>query len=256
MKVVILCGGMGMRLQEQTEFIPKPLIKIGDRPILWHIMKIYQSYGFNEFILCLGYKGDMIKNYFENYSTQATDYTLDLKTNQKTYINTQDNDFKITFVETGEKAQTGARIKKIEKYITDKEFFLTYGDGLCDVDINELLKFHLKHKKIGTVTAVRPLSRYGILNIKNNTIVSFTKKTLAQKGRIDGGFFVFNRKIFNYLTKDDSCSLEAEPLQKLSKDKQFMAFKHNGFWQCMDYMSQVKALNEMWITNPEWKKWS
>lgn len=257
-KVVILCGGQGTRLREETEFRPKPLVDVGGRPILWHIMKIYAHYGFNDFILCLGYKGDMIRQYFLDYKTQLYDFTLNLKSNQMTIHTDEDvPDWNITFAETGLMSQTGARIKKIEKYIGGDTFFLTYGDGVADVDIPKLLEFHKRHGKIGTVTTVRPVNRFGNLTIQDNDkITDFTKKSMAQQGWIDGGFFVFNKAIFNYISEHPDSMLEAEPLQNLSKDGQFMAYKHNGFWQCMDTVRDHKLLNRLWKNGEaEWKLW-
>ena len=257
MKVVILCGGQGTRLREETEFKPKPLVEIGGMPILWHIMKTYSHYGFKDFVLCLGYKGNMIKNFFLNYDKLSRDFTYNPNSNKITKHGENDiEDWNITFAETGLNSETGSRIKKIEKYIDGDNFFLTYGDGVSNINIKELLDFHLKNGKIGTVTSVRPLTRFGLLEIEeNNNITSFTKKRLVHDGWIDGGFFVFNKKIFNYLSNEESCMLEGEPLQKLSKDGQFMAFKHTGFWQCMDNIRDSKMLNEMWESNPEWKIW-
>ncbi len=196
MKAVILCGGRGTRLREETEFKPKPLVEIGGKPMLWHIMKIYSQYGIKDFILCLGYKGDMIKDYFLNYETRSHDFNINLKSGKLNVLNNSMEDWNITCVDTGLNAETGARIKKIEKYIDDDEFFLTYGDGVADIDIDELYKFHKDHGKIGTVTAVRPLSRFGLLSISGeNLITDFSKKSLVHDGWIDGGFFVFNKKI-------------------------------------------------------------
>src|SRR3989344_5489373 len=228
MKVVILCGGSGTRLKEETEFRPKPLVEIGNMPILWHIMKTYYHQGFKDFILCLGYKGSMIKDFFLNYDKRSKDFTLNIRTNEIIAHNHNEiEDWNITFAETGINSETGSRIKKIEKYIKEDNFFLTYGDGVSNIDIKELLKFHLNHGGIGTVTAVRPLTRFGLLNIENEyKITSFIKKKLVHEGWIDGGFFVFNKKIFDYLSENESCMLEGEPLQKLAENNQFMAFKH------------------------------
>jgi len=257
MKVVILCGGQGTRLKEETEFKPKPLVEIGGKPILWHIMKIYSHYGFKDFVLCLGYKGEMIKNFFLNYDKLTRDFTFNLHSNEIIKHGKNDiEDWNITFAETGLNSETGSRIKKIEKYINEDNFFLTYGDGVSNINIRELLNFHLNHGKIGTVTSVRPHTRFGLLEIGDNHAISkFTKKKLIHEGWIDGGFFVFNKKIFNYLSENESCMLEGDPLQELSKNQQFMAFKHVGFWQCMDTLRDTKDLNEMWKNNPEWKIW-
>lgn len=247
MKVVILCGGKGTRLHEETEFKPKPLVPIGSYPILWHIMKIYSSFGYNDFILCLGYKGDMIKKFFLNYPLNLNNFTLNINSRKKEIYDLGDlPDWNITFVDTGLNNNTGSRIKQIEKYIDGDDFFLTYGDGVADINIAELLEFHKKHKKIGTVTTVRPSIRFGNLTIINDKINDFTKKTKIHEGWIDGGFFVFNKKIFDYLSEDKDCKLEAEPLQNLAKDGEFMAFKHTGFWQCMDTPRDLELLNKIW----------
>ncbi|MBS3158524.1 glucose-1-phosphate cytidylyltransferase [Candidatus Woesearchaeota archaeon] len=257
MQAVILCGGKGTRLREETEFRPKPLIEIGNMPILWHIMKTYSHYGIKDFILCLGYKGYLIKKFFTELNTYNTDFTYNPKTKKIKYHNHQDiEDWNITFAETGLETNTGARIKKIEKYITEDDFFLTYGDGVADVDIDKLFKFHKKEDKIGTVTAVRPLARFGVLNIDGTRIVDFTKKNLVHDGRIDGGYFVFKRKIFDYLTDDNDCMLEGEPLKNLAKDSQFIAYRHDGFWQCMDTIQHTDLLNQLWKEGKaEWKVW-
>lgn len=257
MKAVILCGGRGTRLREETEFKPKPLVEIGNMPILWHIMKIYAHYRINDFVLCLGYKGSMIKKFFLELDTYNTDFAFNTKTKKLKFYNHKDiEDWNITFAETGFETNTGARIKKIQKYIPEDNFLLTYGDGVADIDIKKLLEFHKNHDKIGTVTAVRPLARFGVLDIKENLITNFTKKNLVHDGRIDGGFFVFKSKIFDYLSEDKNCMLEAEPLQKLAKDKQFVAYQHDGFWQCMDTIQQTEQLNELWQKqNATWKIW-
>ncbi len=247
MKVVILCGGRGTRLNEETEFKPKPLVEIGGIPILVHIMNHYSAHGFNEFVLCLGYKGYMIKNYFLNFEYMR-DFELHLKgKNVRELTNFKMPDWKITFAETGLNTNTGARMKKIERYIDTDTFFLTYGDGVSDVNLNQLLAFHKKHGKVGTVTTVRPTSRFGNLTVEeDNKITNFEKKTRLHEGWIDGGFFVFDKKIFGYVTNDEECMLENEPLKELAKEGEFMAFKHTGFWQCMDTMREVELLNKLW----------
>jgi len=257
-KVVILCGGKGTRLKEETEFRPKPLVSVGDMPILWHIMKIYSHYGFNDFVLCLGYKGEMIKDYFLNYQTNMNDFTLNIKNMNKTLQgHSKIPDWNITFANTGLESNTGSRIKQIQKYIDGDTFFLTYGDGVANVDIDKLLSFHKSHGKIGTVTTVRPSTRFGNLTIDDDGMISdFTKKTKTHDGWIDGGFFVFNKKIFEYLSEDPLCMLENEPLKNLTKDRQFMSFKHNDFWQCMDTIRDQEFLNSLWTSgNAPWKIW-
>ena len=257
-KVVILCGGMGTRLQEETEYKPKPLVMVGGKPILWHIMKIYSSYGFNDFVLCLGYKGDMIKQYFLNYHFNLYDFTLNLKSRDKAVHKAKDvPDWNITFANTGLHNNTGSRIKQIEKYIDTDYFFVTYGDGVSDININELVDFHKVHGRIGTVTSVRPSTRFGNLTIdENNCITDFTKKKKAVQGWIDGGFFVFDKEIFNYLSDDVDCMLEREPLQKLAKDGEFYSFLHTGYWQCMDTFRDFKHLNSIWESGEvPWRVW-
>jgi len=257
MKVAILCGGRGTRLGGETASKPKPLINIGSFPILWHIMKIYSHYGFKDFVLCLGYKGDMIKDFFLNYESLLNNFTINLKSkNTKVHTNIRE-DWNVTCVNTGLETKTGGRVKRIEKYIDDDNFFLTYGDGVADINIKNLLSFHKKHGKMGTVTAVKPLSRnpFGMLEIKDSSnITGFTKTHMVHRGRADGGFFVFKKDFFDYLT--DDCVLEAEPLQRLSADNQFRAYNHDGFWHCMDVPVQVKYLNQLWASREApWKVW-
>ncbi len=257
-KVVILCGGMGTRMKEETEFKPKPLISVGQFPILWHIMKTYSHYGFNDFILCLGYKGEMIKNYFKDYHQHTKDFTYNLRSRDKIFHGDVDiPDWNITFANTGLQSYTGCRIKKIERYITNDNFMVTYGDGVADIDIPSLLSFHKSHGKVGTVTTVRPSTRFGNLTINDqNQILDFTKKTKTHEGWIDGGFFVFTKKIFDYLEDNPECMLEREPLQNLAKDGQFMSYKHTGFWQCMDTTRDHDHLNSIWKSkNVPWKIW-
>jgi len=257
MKVVILCGGRGTRLKQETEVRPKPLVEIGGRPILWHIMKIYAYYGFSEFVLCLGYKGRMIKEYFLNYEMMASDLTLKLGSNDiKTHNQSRERDWIITFAETGEEAQTGARVKRVEKYIEDDLFMLTYGDAVANINIKNLLEFHKSHGKIGTITGVHPSSRFGELVIKGRQVMQFTEKPQIKEGFINGGFFVFNKKFFNYLKDNDNCYLEREPLEKLALDEELMVYTHEGFWQCMDTYRELEILNNLWRSpKPPWKIW-
>ncbi|HLD86894.1 MAG TPA: glucose-1-phosphate cytidylyltransferase [Candidatus Nanoarchaeia archaeon] len=257
MKAVILCGGRGTRMREETEFRPKPLVEIGGMPILWHIMKIYAHYGVNDFVLCLGYKGHMIKQFFLDLEVYNKDVTYNPKTKKLIHHYPQDvEDWNITFAETGQDSLTGSRIKQIEKYIDEENFYLTYGDGVSDINLKDLLAFHLKQKKIGTVTAIRPIARFGALSINNGVVVDFTKKNIMHGNRVDGGYFVFNRRIFDYLSLDKNCALEDEPLKNLAKDNQFVAYSHSGFWQCMDIPQHLDYLNEVWNKNEApWKKW-
>ena len=257
MKVVILCGGFGTRLKEETELKPKPMIKIGRMPILWHIMKTYAHYGFREFILCLGYKAEVIKEYFYNYEVLSNDFTIVLGTkNIEVHSNHSEGGWKITLVDTGLNAMTGARVKRIKRFIDEDTFLLTYGDGVTDLDINKLLQYHKSHGKVGTVTGVHPPSQYGELAIHGDQVLSFSEKQKKQNNSINGGYFVLNRKFFNYLTDDDNCVLERDPLEKLASDGQLKVFQHKGFWQCMDANRDYKYLNERWGKgDAPWKIW-
>ena len=259
MKVVILCGGRGLRFNEATEYRPKPLIEIGDKPILWHIMKTYAHYGYDDFVLCLGYKGEMIKNYFLNYDLRSSDFTISLgnKKNIEMHGTHQEQSWRVTFADTGINAMTGARIKRIEKYIDSDVFMLTYGDAVTDLNIKQLLDFHYSHYRIGTVTAVPPISRFGQLQVDDNSLVTaFREKVRIQDEVINGGFFVFDKRIFNYVLDEDSCSFEREPLEKLASDGELTAYKHSGYWQCMDTYRDWQLLNSEWESdNPIWKVW-
>lgn len=257
-QVVILCGGMGTRLREETEFRPKPLVEIGGKPILWHIMKIYAYYGVKDFVLCLGYKGQMIREYFLNYRLMNSDFTLRLGSHEEPQVHGTPlpEDWSITFADTGLEAMTGARVKRIQKYIASDQFLLTYGDGVADIDIDRLVEFHKHHGKIGTVTGVRPISRYGELAVDGCRVTRFDEKPASQVGLISGGFFVFQRSFFDYLSDDDNCILEREPLERLCRDGQLMTYAHSGYWHCMDTYRDFVALNEIWKINPPWKVWS
>jgi len=255
MKVVILCGGMGTRLREETEFRPKPMVKIGTKPILWHIMKHYACHGFNEFVLCLGYKGEVIKEYFYHYMLQNNDVTVKLGRDRQVEIheNSQVEDWKITLVDTGEKTLKGARIHKIRKYI-DGDFMLTYGDGVSDININTLVDFHKKHDKIGTITGVNPRSSYGQIKHKNGQVSDFIEKPKIEEGLINGGFFVFQTQIFDYLNSNENCDFEIGPLEKLAQENQLMVYQHKGNWACMDTHRDSVSLNNMWKNNQAfWK---
>jgi len=248
-KVVILCGGLGTRLREETEFKPKSLVMVGNRPIIWHVMKVYSHYGFNDFILCLGYKGDMIKDYFINNDYKNHDFTYNLKTKSMQFHNSEEiPNWNITFVDTGDNADTGARLKKIEKFIDTDYFLVTYTDGVANVNINKLINHHLSKGKIATLTGLRPISKFGILGIdddKSDLIISFQEKPRMLNDWISGGFFVFNKKIFSYLNKEDKCKLESEPFEKLAKENEFTIYKHEGFWGCMDTLKEVQWLNSL-----------
>ncbi len=258
MQVVILCGGVGTRLREETEFRPKPMVNIGDRPILWHIMKYYSYFGYKDFVLALGYKGEMIKNYFCHYELMNNDIAIELGRPERTYIHYAHDEagWKITLADTGEKALKGARLKKIEKYITGDTFIMTYGDGIADVDINQLLAFHKAHGKIATVTGISPASQFGELKTDGDRVEAFREKAQDGEGLVSGGFFVFNRAIFNYLTTDDLCDFEIGPLEQIAKEGQLMVYKHRGFWACMDTLRDMEFLNKIWNDGTaKWKIW-
>lgn len=258
MKVVILCGGLGTRLREETEYRPKPMVNIGNKPILWHIMKIYSHYGYNDFILCLGYKGNIIKEYFYNYEVLNSDFTIELGRRNSFVLHNSHNEdgWKITLADTGERALKGARLKKIEKYIDSDNFMTTYGDGLANININDLVDFHKKHGKIATLTGIMPPSRFGTFKLKENAIEKFTEKPQTTGEYVNGGFFVFNRKIFDYLTFDDSCELEIGVLDKLAEKGVLMMYRHPKEWMCMDTLRDVEYLNNLWSSNRAfWKVW-
>ena len=257
MKVVILAGGFGTRISEESYLKPKPMIEIGDKPILWHIMKIYSHYGFNEFIICLGYKSHMIKEFFADYYLHTSDVTFDLKENKMDVHNNYSEPWKVTLVDTGLNTMTGGRIKRISKYLPkDEPFMLTYGDGVSDVNLKELLEFHKKQGKLATLTAVNPDGRFGVIDINSdNTVERFAEKTKEDSGWINGGFMVLEPEILEYI-KDDTTVFEAEPLENLSKDNQLKAYKHYGFWKCMDTKRDHDALNQLWDkSDAPWKLW-
>lgn len=258
MKVVILCGGKGVRLKEETETKPKPMIEIGGMPILWHIMKIYSHFGFAEFILVLGYKKNLIKNFFLNYEAMSQDFTVELGNFNKIELHSQHKEkgWRITLVDTGEDTLKGSRIKQIERYINDETFMLTYGDGVADIDLTKLLSFHNSHKKIATVTAVRPPSRFGEIRARKGKVISFSEKPQVSEGFINGGFFVFNRRIFDYLTENVDCDLEKDALEKLATQDELMAYEHSLNWECMDTLRDMEHLNMLWKEEKAfWKVW-
>jgi glucose-1-phosphate cytidylyltransferase len=256
MKVVILCGGLGTRLREETEYRPKPMVPIGGRPILWHIMKMYAHYGHKEFILCLGYKGEVIKDYFRNYHWNTSDITLRLGRSPKIICHTQhdEEDWTVTLLDTGLETQTGGRLRRALPYIDGETFLFTYGDGLINSNINESIQFHEKHGAIATLTAVKPAGRYGELALDGQTITDFNEKP-AESAFISGGFFVFGKSIGKYLD-GDGCILERGPLEQLARERQLKAFCHAGFWQCMDNYREQELLNRMWASgHAPWKIW-
>ncbi len=247
MQVIILCGGMGTRLREETEFKPKPMLEIGGVPILCHIMKIYSRYGYRDFTLCLGYKGEQIKHYFLNYLWLNNDVTVDTGEPYKVKIHTKvtDERWRVTLVDTGSNAMTGARVKRVEPYVSTNMFLLTYGDGVADIDLDALVRFHKGHGRIGTITGIRPISRFGELAVHDKRVERFNEKTQEWEHLINGGFFVFDRRLFDYVEDDDGCSLEGRPLEKLALDGQLMVYHHEGFWQCMDTYRDYKLLNDL-----------
>ena len=256
MKVVILAGGIGSRLSEETDLKPKPMVEIGEKPILWHIMKIYSSYGFNDFVVCLGYKGYMIKEYFANYFLHSADATIDLEKNQIEVLGSKAEPWRVTLIDTGLNTMTGGRIKRVQKYINDEPFMLTYGDGLVDVNIKDLLAFHRKKRKIATLTAIQPSARFGAVDVdEKHNVLSFQEKPKGDGLWVNGGFFVLEPKVFSYI-KDDNSIWERESLAKLSLDKEVNAYKHFGFWKCMDTLRDKRELEHLWKTEKApWKVW-
>ena len=258
MQVVILCGGQGTRIRDVAEDIPKPMVHIGDRPILWHIMKGYAECGFTDFVLCLGYKSWAIKRYFLEYFLAHSNFTVDLGSPLQYELlgSLGEENWRVTMVETGLDAMTGCRVKRIEHYINDDDFHLTYGDGVADVDIPGLVAFHRSHGKIGTVTAVQPPGRFGEISIDGDQVVDFMEKPMQAPGRISGGFFVFNREIFRRLKNDPSLVFEQQPLTQLSREGELHAWRHDGFWHPMDSSRDHKHLNELWAAGKApWKSW-
>jgi len=257
MKVVILAGGFGSRISEESILKPKPMIEIGDKPILWHIMKIFSHYGYNDFVILLGYKGYYIKEYFHNYFLHQSDLRIDLSNNTYTFSNSKSENWKIELVDTGLETMTGGRIKKVQKLLNSEPFFLTYGDGVANVDIISLLDEHNTSGKTVTMTAVMPEGRFGALNISaDNTITNFLEKPKGDGSWINGGFFVCENDVFNYINDDDSEVFERGPLEKLALDKKLGAYKHKGFWSCMDTLRDKNMLNDLWNNNSaDWKIW-
>lgn len=257
MKVVILAGGMGTRISEESHLKPKPMIQIGEQPILWHIMKIYSYYGFHEFIICCGYKGHMIKEYFADYYLYRSDVTFDFTANNRMTIHENIAEpWKVTLVDTGLKAQTGARLKRIEKYVGNEPFMLTYGDGVSDVDLDTLLKQHRESGKIVTITGIQPGGRYGVLDLDGETIIGFREKAKEDGGWINGGFMAMDPEIFEYLSPNDNCILERTPLETLAQNGKVGIYKHTGFWQCMDTQRDKNRLERLWSSEkPPWKVW-
>lgn len=257
MKVVILAGGYGTRLSEETRVKPKPMVEIGDHPILWHIMKIYSSHGLNEFVICLGYRGEMIKQYFADFFLNHSDVTFDLLNREMKVHRSTIEPWCVTLVDTGEKSMTGGRIKRIQDYINNETFCLTYGDGVSDVNITKLIEYHRKHKSIATLTAVQPPGRFGVFTLEEGSdkITDFQEKVNHKTAWINGGYFVLEPEIFDYIEGDDTV-WEQKPMQRLSQEGRLHAYRHAGYWQNMDSLRDLEVLQEIWRSgNPPWKIW-
>lgn len=258
MRVVILCGGIGQRLKEQTEFRPKPMIKVGEQPIIWHIMKHYAHYGHKDFVLALGYLGEMLKEYFYHYKVMTRDFTVFLGRDDKVKVHAKEGieDWTVTLVDTGRNALKGARIKRLEPHLPDETFMLTYGDGVSNLDLNNLLEFHRNHGCIATVTGVIPSMRFGEVRARTDGSVDFREKNTGGAAMVNGGYYVLHRKIFDYLEDRDDCDFEIGPLELLAEKRELMMYRHEGFWHCMDNIRDMDALNQMWASGkPPWKLW-
>lgn len=255
MKVVILCGGMGMRLREETEYKPKPMVEIGDRPILWHIMKLYSSYGFDDFVLCLGHKQNYIRQYFLNYECMNKDFSIDLSQHGSiSYHNTHSENWKVTLVDTGEETKKGSRIKKVLPYIHDDEFMITYGDGIGDVDIKKLIAYHKEWNRIATFTGVHPISRFATVELDTDGRINDWHEKRSLEGYVNAGFFVVKKEIAEYLT--DDCELEEGPMRTLARKGEVEMYRHEGYWHCMDTYRDYKYLNNLWERGEApWKVW-
>jgi glucose-1-phosphate cytidylyltransferase len=256
MKVIILAGGRGTRLAEETEVRPKPMVEIGGKPMLWHIMNIYAAHGHNEFFVACGYKGEIIKEYFRNFYIHNSDYVVDLRTGSVDVVGTNGLDWKIAVVDTGQDTMTGGRILRLRSFVDGEPFLVTYGDGLGDVDIRDLVRFHRSHGRLATITAVRPAARFGGLVMEGDAVREFTEKPQTGEGWINGGFFVFEPGVFEYLDSDETV-LEREPLERIAADGELMAYRHDGFWQPMDTLREKRLLQSLWSTgSAPWKVWS
>jgi len=256
--VVILCGGLGTRLREETERLPKPLIDIGTNPILWHIMKVYGHYGFQRFILCLGYKGWLIKEYFLSYRAHLSDFTICLSDDHQALFHNKvgDEQWEVSCIETGLMSGTGARLRRVRDFIDADTFMFTYGDGLGAVNLSDLLEFHFEEGRIGTVTGVHPTSRYGELRVADNRVIEFDEKPTQAEGHVSGGFFAFQREFLDYLDDDPGLLVEQRPLRQLARDGQLSIYRHEGFWMGMDTYRELDELNRLWAgPNPPWKVW-
>lgn len=256
MKTVILCGGRGTRMREETEFRPKPLVEVGDKPMIWHIMKLYSYYGCNDFILCVGYKGHMIKQYFMEMYWRNNDFTLSTSGEDPVKYHTKNNEnWKVTIVDTGLDTLTGGRIKRIQNYVDGEEFMLTYGDGLSNVNIHELLAFHRVKGKVATLTGVHPISPFGVMDVQNEIVTSFREKPVLED-MVNGGYMVLNKKVFDYIPEED-CSFEQEPLKRLAADAELAVYRHNDFWTAVDTYKDVEKVNQLWKREESaWKLWN
>jgi glucose-1-phosphate cytidylyltransferase len=255
MKVVILAGGLGTRMQEETELRPKPLVSIGGQPVLWHIMKIYSHFGFNDFIICLGYKGYLIKEYFENYSLHMSNITIDMVAGRTEVHQNSAEPWRVTLVDTGPSTMTGGRIRRIADFLDEDTFCLTYGDGVGSVDISKLLAFHRQHGRKATLTAARPPARFGALRLENNRVSAFEEKPIGDNAYINGGFFVLERSVVDYISGDETI-WERDPMERLAREGDLFAFQHDGFWQPMDTVRDRTYLEELWSSGrAPWKVW-
>ena len=255
MKTVILAGGLGTRISEESHLRPKPMIEIGGRPILWHIMKSYSVFGHRDFIVCLGYRGYMIKEYFANYFLHMSDVTFDMANNRMEVHQNNTEPWRVTLVDTGESSMTGGRLKRVAAYVGEDDFCFTYGDGVSDIDINDLIRFHQSEKRLATLTAVQPPGRFGALNVSGRVVASFQEKPQGDGGWINGGFFVLSNKVFGYIVDDDTV-WEREPLESLAREGQLAAYTHSGFWHAMDTLRDKNYLDELWASGKApWKRW-
>ena len=257
MKTVILCGGLGTRLREETEYKPKPMVDIGGRPILWHIMKIYAACSYRDFVLCLGYKGDVVKQYFLQYDAMNNDFTISLGENARLSLAAthDEQDYTVTLSDTGLSTMTGGRLRRVRRYVGGETFMLTYGDGVADIDIEALVRFHKSHGRLATMTTVRPVSRFGIVDLKGNAVERFVEKPQLDAW-VSAGFFVFEPGVFDYLSEGDDCVLEREPLERLARDGQLMAYRHDGFFFAMDTYREYQYLNGLWDSGTApWQVW-
>ena len=255
MEALILCGGLGTRLREETDFKPKPMVEVGGRPILWHIMKIYSAHGVDEFIICCGYKGYVIKEYFANYFLHVSDVSFDMRDNRMEVLQNKSEPWRVTLVDTGEKTMTGGRLKRVEQLVGREDFCFTYGDGVSDLNIKDLIAFHRKSGRQATLTAIQPPGRYGALELSETAVKGFQEKPIGEGGWVNGGFFVLSPKVFGLLSGDDTI-WERDPLERLAKSGQLSAYKHSGFWQAMDTLRDKNHLEELWEAGEApWKVW-